>query len=511
MPRTKAALPWRLFLLLLSVPLGCSAFRPPDAGAPFAPLPAVSQEAAELPKDAKSVQKVVYNEAEPDKQAPDTLPEPRSLSSANADQSAANDLFARSKELSVEVLIAGVLARNPTLAQMVATWKAVQARYPQVTSLDDPILGTTLAPAGLGTTGDASNGYRIEAWQKLPWRGKLALRGENVQAQARAAANDVADIRLQLIESAKTAFYDYYLVARAIEINEENLRLLRDFRGNAESRYRFGLPQERAPLQDILQADVEIGRQKKRSLTLERMRLVAVARINTLLNRDPDVPLPPPPKKIDIADNLPDAAQLRAVALARRPDLRALADRIQAEEAALALAYKEFYPDFDVMAAYDAFWVEPGLRPQLALRMNLPVRLARRRAAVWEAKAKIAERRAELDRQVNQMNYEINQAYAEVMENKQAGRLYEQTVVPKAEENVRSAQAAYKTGKIPFLTLVEAERDLIRLKDEYYEFVADYYRRLATLERAAGGSLSLAPAGDADGGTVCSSCSAGGN
>src|SRR6516165_6259936 len=102
------------------------------------------------------------------------------------------------------------------------------------------------------------------------------------------------------------------------------------------------------------------------------------------------------------------------------------------------------------MAAYDGFWVEPGLRTQLALRLNLPVRLARRDAAVWEAKAKIAERRAELDRQVNRVNYEINQAYAEVNENKSAARLYEQKVVPAAELNVKSAQAAYQTGKIPF-------------------------------------------------------------
>jgi outer membrane protein TolC len=404
-------------------------------------------------------------------------------------------------ELSAEALVQQVLARNPSLAQMVAAWRAVQARYPQETSLDDPVLGATLAPAGLGTTGDASNGYRFDLAQKLPWCGKLALRGENVQARARAAANDVDDVRLQLIESAKVALFDYYLVARAIAVNEENLRLLRRFRRDAEIRYEVG-----APLQDKLQADVEIGRQQKRSLTLERLRLVAVARINTLLNRDPDVPLPPPPKKLDVVNGLPDAPQLRAAALARRPDLRALANRIQAEQAALALAYKEYRPDFDLMAAYDGFWVEPGLRPQLAVRMNLPVRLARRDAAVWEAKARIAERRAELDRQVNQVHYEINQAYAEVNENKSAARLYEQTVVPAAELNVKSAQAAYQTGKIPFLTLVEAERDVIRLKDEYYEFVADYYRRLATLERVAGGSLGLGD--DAHVNPASSSCSA---
>jgi cobalt-zinc-cadmium efflux system outer membrane protein len=397
-------------------------------------------------------------------------------------------------ELAVYPLVREVGARTPTVAQLGAAWEAARARYPQVTSLDDPMLGTTLAPAGIGTIQSRNRGYRLDISQRFPWRGKLALKGENAKAQARAAANDIDDARLQLVEAAKTAFYDYYLVYRALEVNAENLKLLREFKQNAEARYKTGGPQ-----QDILQADVEIGRQQRRNLTLERMRQVAVARLNTLLNLDPDTPLPPPPKQVEVEDGLPEASALRASALARRPDLQALANRIAADEASLGLAYKDYYPDFNLMATYDTFWVERQLQPQIAVQMNLPVRLARRDAAVWEAKSRLAERRAELARQVNQVNYEVNQAYAEVNESKQAARLYEQKVVPAAELNVKSAQAAYLTGKIPFLTLVEAERDVIALKDQYYEFVADYYRRLATLERVAGGSLVPGPGGSLPG------------
>lgn len=416
------------------------------------------------------------------------LPAPTPLSRAGTISDAAQAPLG-GDELSVDALVREVLGRNPTLAQMVAAWKAAQARYPQVTSLDDPMLGTTLAPAGIGTIQDKNRGYRLDLSQKLPWSGKLALKGENAKAQARAAGNDVDDVRLQLIESAKTAFYDYYLVYRALEVNAENLRLLREFRQNAASRYKTGL----VPQQDILQADVEIGRQEKRNFTLERVRQVAVGRINTLLNLPPESPLPPPPRKVAVEDGLPDATALRESALARRPDLRALANRIAADEAALALAYKEYYPDFNVMAAYDTFWTEKQLRPQIGVQMNVPLRLARRDAAVLEAKARIAERRAELARQVNQVNYEFNQAYASVNESRQTVRLYEKKVVPAAELNVKSAQSAYLTGKIPFLTLLQAERDVIGLRDEYYEFVADYYRRLATLERVAGGSLMPGP------------------
>jgi outer membrane protein TolC len=389
------------------------------------------------------------------------------------------------KELSADSVVQGVLARNPSLALMVAAWEAAQARFPQVTALDDPMFGVQAAPGAFGSN-TVEGGYRLEVSQKFPWCGKLALRGANALAQASAAGHSVEDMRLQLVEAARGAFYDYYLVARALEVNAENLKLLREFRANAEKRYSTGL----VPQQDIFQADVEIGRQQERQVTLQRMRQVATARINTLMHLPPDSPLPPPPATIDLGEALPDARLLRQAALANRPDLKALADRIAAEEATLGLAHKEYCPDFELMAAYDSIWQERPLRAQVGLRVNLPVRLARREGAVTEAEARIAERQADLARQTDQVNFEVQQAYEQVLESERTVRLYEKTILPAARQNIEAARSAYATGKIPFLSLIEAQRSAVGLRDRYYEAIADYYRRRATLERVTGGPLS---------------------
>jgi outer membrane protein TolC len=396
--------------------------------------------------------------------------------------------FAGLKELSAESLVQEVLARNPSLAQMAAAWQAASARYPQVTSLEDPMFGAQVAPGAFGSN-TVEGGYRLEISQKYLWCGKLALRGANALAEASAAGNTVEDTRLQLVEAARMAFYDYYLVARALEVNEEGLKLLHQFRENAETRYSTGL----VPQQDIFQADVEIGRQQERHLGLERQRQVAVARLNTLMHLPPDLPLPPPPRQLARAEALPQPQALRQAALARRPDLKALADRVAAEQAALALAHKDFYPDFEVLAAYDSFWQERPLRAQLGVRLNLPVRLARRDAAVLEAQARIAQRQAELARQVDQVHFEVEQAFEQVLESERTVRLYEKTVLPAARKNVEAAQSAYLTGRVPFLSLIEAQRNAVGLRDRYYEALADYFRRRATLERVAGGPLVSTP------------------
>src|SRR5438477_6593585 len=128
-----------------------------------------------------------------------------------------------------------------------------------------------VAPASIDSR-EVDFGYRLESAQKYPWCGKLKLRDENALAEAGAARNELEDMRLQLAESAAHAFYEYYLVARALEANEETLAWLSDAKQNAETRYKTGL----APEQDLLQASVEIGREEQRRLTLERMQNVAV-------------------------------------------------------------------------------------------------------------------------------------------------------------------------------------------------------------------------------------------
>src|SRR5437868_5767955 len=54
-------------------------------------------------------------------------------------------------ELTEDVLIQTVLSRNPTIAQMTAAASVAAARYPQVTSLEDPMFGNTIGPASIGS------------------------------------------------------------------------------------------------------------------------------------------------------------------------------------------------------------------------------------------------------------------------------------------------------------------------------------------------------------------------
>jgi outer membrane protein TolC len=390
-------------------------------------------------------------------------------------------------ELSVDALVKAVLERSPSVPEMVAAWQAASARYPQVTSLDDPLFGANLAPAFASRVG---NGYRLEIFQRYQWPGKLRLRGEVALAQASAAGRDVENVRQQLIESARDAFYDYYLTYRALEVNAETLRLVREVRDRIEDRYKRGAA---VLQQDLLQADVEIGRLREREIFLERQRQVAASRIDTLMHLPPNLPLPPPPKSLSAEGELPDPQALLNQALAQRLDLLKLADQIKAAQAAVKLAYREYYPDIDAMAAYDSFWDNPLQRPQVAVRVNLPVRLAKRQGAVAEAEARLAELKAQYARQTDQAGFEVQQAYEQWRESQRTVQLFDKEVLPAARKNVEAARSNYSAGRVPFLTLIEAQRSVVSLQDRYYEATADFFRRRTALQRSLTGTPASAP------------------
>lgn len=393
-------------------------------------------------------------------------------------------------ELSLEALLREVLARNLSVAEMTAAWQAAAARYPQVRSPEDPMLGASLGPETISPDDRGVRfAYRLEVSQKIPFPGKLRLRGEQALAEADAAGRDIEDTRLQLVESTRAAYFDYHLADRALAVNDESLRLLREFRENARGRYRTGL----VPEQDVLQAEVEIGREQERRLELEQLRQIAVARLNTLLHLPADGSLPPPPARMRPAGEVPDVRALRAAALARRPDLHALAARLAAEQAGLALANKEFCPDFEPFFMYDRFMGNApenrDLASMVGVRLNLPIYRSKRLAAVAEAEARVARRQAELARRRDQVGLEVQEAYARVSKSERSVALYQDVILPAAVANVKAAQAAYLTGKTSFLALVEAQRNVAGLRERYYEAVADSFRRRAELERAVGGPM----------------------
>lgn len=384
-----------------------------------------------------------------------------------------------------DVLVREVLARNPTLEAARQGWQAAIQRVPQATSLDDPMLSYSLAPTSIGSA-EARYGQVGRISQRFPYPGTLRLRGEVARAEAEAARHGYEAARLSLAYMAALLFDDDYFLHRSIEINEEHIALLEDFKRIATAQYAAGA----AAQQDPLQAEVELAHLLHRRVVLTSARDVLAAQINALLHRRPDAPLPPPPVALPRpapgAAPPADSAVLQEEAVRERPELRAASAAVEAREAAVDLRELGFRPDFEVMSSYNSMWGLADHRWMVGVGVRLPLRRGRIRASVAEAEARLEEERRRREGLEDAVRSEVQQALARVEEAHHVVELHTSRLLPAARDQVQAALAGFRAGRNSFLAVIEAERNQRTTRLGYEAALADHGRASARLDRALG-------------------------
>ena len=392
-------------------------------------------------------------------------------------------LFANAPQLTATQLVEAVLKRNADIPAMQAAWQAAQARIEQAGAFDDPKLSYQIAPLTLGQN-NMDVGQKLSISQRLPWAGKRGLRADVARFEADASHEGVARARLRLTEATQRSYADWYFVHAALRINRINQSLLVEFQNIAQIKYAAG----RTSKQDVLRAEVEATLLEHRNIVLERQRREVLSRINTLLQRLPDAPLPEPGGLSKVI-TLPSIDRLRQQALKNRPDLRALQARIIASRRRQALSERDFYPDVTVSAGYNSLWNQDEKRLMVGASINIPLR-GKRNAASDETRAETLRLDADQKTKVAKILDAVQRAYEQVRENEHVLTLYRDRLLPLAEENLAAAQSDYESGSGGFLDLISAEKNRIQTHLQLEQARADYHRRLATLARTVGGPLN---------------------
>lgn len=406
----------------------------------------------------------------------------RSDPAAHRSSSAEASPFAGRARLDRRTLVSAVLERNPNLEVARQAWRAAIARFPQATSLDDPMLGIGVAPLSFGSS-RVDPGARFDLSQRVPFPGKRRLRGNAALAEAEAAGLDLETLRLELAALACQLFDDHVLVARALEINALHTSLLGESQRTALARYAAGEDSK----QSVLQAELAATRALYERVELESRAVLVAQQINTLLHRPADRPLPAPPDEIVLPEDPADPiAELVARALAERPELGAASARSRAAEARVDLAAREFLPDFTLVGAYDSVWQETALQPFVGLQLNVPLAVGRRRAALEESRAELASnehRRVALE---DDVRLGVESAAQRLAQARRAEELVRDRLLPAAGEQVASARTAYAAGRSSFPALIDALRELHEIELAEQQARAEIARRRAELDRALG-------------------------
>lgn len=380
----------------------------------------------------------------------------------------------------MQELVGIALARNPAIKSAVEHFQAQRARVPQARALPDP----TFSGGWMGHIApfDVEHGfppsYRgLTVQEQFPYPGKLKLRGQIADRQAEAAGWEAELTRRQVVSEVKVAYYSYFYTTKAIEITEKNKNLLEKLESIAEARYRVG----KGIQQDVLRAQIEVSRIDQKLIVLEQQEETAQARLNTLLYRDPESPLPPPAPVTPSQFNT-SLQELYALAHANDPALERDRRMVEGGRDAVDLAQKAYKPDFSVSYAYQQ---RPDLQDSngFTVGINIPIFFrSKQREGVIEASHNMIGAQRTLDDQQTTVDYEIKQQYLAATASRNLMNLYSKAIVPQSSLALESSMSAYEVGKVDFLSMLDNFIYVLDYEVNYYQELSDFETALARME-----------------------------
>jgi outer membrane protein TolC len=411
-----------------------------------------------------------------------------------ADESApqaASRYYAGDPEL--KFLMDEALERNRAIRQSFSAYRASLQRLPQVGSLPDPVLGLNQYLRRPETrVGPMTTVLNIS--QKFPWFGKLSDR-EKIAAKEAAVSKEMHEaLKAEISRQVKLAYYDLAFVDRAAEITRDDISLLEHYESLAQARYAQGVGLQ----QGVVKLQAEITRDRNRLQELRTRRVDAEALLNALRDRPAATPIGVtrpfrrPKVTIDPGDLLEKGRQ-------NRPELIAALLQIEREDHRIELARKSYWPDITIGAGITNVTGRSDLPGQqmppsqngkniysFSVGVNIPIHRHKYDAGVLEAtEAKIGSldgyrsRVGQIDASIRTVGFRIQTLETQIS-------LFERTLLPQAEQAMRSTETAYSTGSLGVLELLDSERVLLEVRLGMVRLAHDYMKALAEMERAIG-------------------------
>jgi len=390
--------------------------------------------------------------------------------------------------VSLEDLVRAALQKNPAVQSALHAVEAQRRRVPQAKALPDPMVGIgwagNITPFSV-QSGDPSSYRAVTASQQLLYPGKLKLRGEIASKEADAGSSDLEVVRRRVTVDVKTAYFEYWFYDKALQTTLKDKDLLTKLSQIAEARYRVG----KGIQQDVLRSQVEISLLLQRLTVLQQQRNTSQARLNTLVARSPEAPLPPA-ENIERSPLNYSLEDLYRLARENDPGLHREEQAIERNQLAVNLAQKDYYPDLSVGFMYQQRPFLPDMYG-MTFTINVPIFYKnKQREEVRQATEERLSAESSRDNRKNELNFELKQQYLAAKASDELLRLFSQGVVPQSSLALESSMSAYQVGTVDFLSVLGNFSTVLNYEIDYYRELANYQSSLARIESMVGVDLT---------------------
>jgi len=386
--------------------------------------------------------------------------------------------------VALEKLIAVGLKDNPTIKAKRLAWESVKEKHPQAIALPDPMLSYTQALQEIETRlGPIRRSLMLS--QKLPYPGKLRLKGEIVYKDVEVALVALDRAARDLVLDIKKAYYDIYYLDKARELAKERIKVFDHFSRAEMNDYSVGVTR----FSDVVSAETRFADAEYDLILFVELRRAAASRLNTLLGRDPELDIPTvaePPVNRDMR-----TLQELYLLAGGNEEIRTAELMIKKNELKEELSGLSSRPNFMVGLKYTEVGnpvmsnVIDGGKDAVALTfgLTLPLWGKKNRAAIEEAR--LARLRSTQARSAlaDGLNGKVKKAYVDMRSNYQLVELYTDSLLPKAEQLINTVEINYKNGNGSIADLFESRVMWINFSLAYHRAASNYLINRAEIER----------------------------
>lgn len=389
------------------------------------------------------------------------------------------------RELTVDEAERIAFEENPEIHMAVRRVAMAEAHVPAAGALDDPQFMYRGWQVPLKHPWDynaAQNMLMVS--QSLPGPGKRGLETGIAQTDVQSEKDSLEVTRLRVRVEVRKAFYDLLLAQDELQIHDQHVAIAHQAIEAARIKYTTG----KVPQQDMLKAQLALTRLAEHMIRFDRDADVARAHLNTLLGRDPTLPITLR-GDFQVDQPLPSAQDLEKLALQSRPDLlgaQIAADKSRQEQ---SLAKKAYVPDFTVSAGYMLMpsGSDPRNNYMIEGSVSLPWLNHRKHdAEIAEAAAKVTDEDAELAAMRNEAFGQIEEALANARAAQRLAAIYHNSLRPQADATLHAAVIAYENNQTDFLDLLDSQMTVIDVDLSWRQALGDFSARIADLELAVG-------------------------
>jgi cobalt-zinc-cadmium efflux system outer membrane protein len=391
----------------------------------------------------------------------------------------------------LKAFIAEAIQANPAIKEKAQMTTASKESIRPARALDNPevMFGLLNIPVNTWSLNQADMTMQeLSVTQKFPFPGKRRLRSEVAEEQNRADGfslqDKVNEIRAKVIQG----YWSLSLAHASYEITQKDKQMWEQVVQVAETRYAVGQGMQA----DVLQAQVELGNYLDRLFQWQQAQESLRADLNALRSKPSGATIARPQtlKPRPFALNLENLLTLAA----DQPQVQALKTQVAKQEKAVALAKKDFFPDFKVGVGY-GFREDRGnvSRPDFfssTFSMDVPIwRAGKLKPKVREQQALQAAAQDAYQSYWDKAGAAIKDRFVTLQRLSQQIQLYGHGIVPQARQAAEASLAAYRAGTLDFARLTQNYIGLYNAELKWHEYLKEFEGAWAELEWLVGQEL----------------------